>query len=244
MITIAVCDDDVKFTDSMQEIITQYKIEKKENIVCDVFYSGESLLEEKKEYDILFLDIKMDKLDGFETAKRLRKRNKTMEIIYLTSYGGLTREALAVHAFDYLEKPVSKEQIFNQLDEVLEKIMRKKLKDDYKYHIIAFNAGKNSIRLPIEDIYYFERVDRKIKAVTKKGNFMLYETIASVEEKLHQYDFVTPHQSFVINLNNLKDYYKDEIIMLNNDTIPIAQKRAAEFKRTMREFLQRKLESK
>jgi two-component system, LytTR family, response regulator len=204
LITIAVCDDDVKFTDSMQEIITQYKIEKKENIVCDVFYSGESLLEEKKEYDILFLDIKMDKLDGFETAKRLRKRNKTMEIIYLTSYGGLTREALAVHAFDYLEKPVSKEQIFNQLDEVLEKIMRKKLKDDYKYHIIAFNAGKNSIRLPIEDIYYFERVDRKIKAVTKKGNFMLYETIASVEEKLHQYDFVTPHQSFVINLNNLK----------------------------------------
>lgn len=244
MINIAVCDDDIQITDQMQEIITQYKMEKKEDIVCDIFHNGESLLEGEKEYDILFLDIKMDKLDGFETAKRLRKRNKTVEIIYITSYGGLTREALAVHAFDYIEKPLTKEQIFFQLDEVLEKILRKKFNDKYKYHIVAFNAGKNSIRLPVDNIYYFERVDRKLKVVTKKGNFMLYETIASIEEKLQEYDFLTPHQSFVVNLNNMKDYFRDEITMVNGDKIPIAQKRASEVKKIMREFLQRKLESK
>lgn len=244
MINIAVCDDDIKITYQMQEIITQYKKEKKEDIVCDIFNNGESLLEKEKEYDILFLDIKMDKLDGFETAKRLRKRNKTVEIIYITSYGGLTREALAVHAFDYIEKPLTKEQIFFQLDEVLEKILRKKFIDKYKYHIVALNAGKNSIRLPVDNIYYFERVDRKLKVVTKKGNFMLYETIASIEEKLQEYDFLTPHQSFVVNLNNMEDYFRDEITMVNGDKIPIAQKRASEVKKIMREFLQRKLESK
>lgn len=243
LINIAICDDDIKMTDEMQEIITQYKMDRNEEICCDIFYNGKSLMSEEKEYDIIFLDIVMEEMDGIETAKRLRKRDKTVEIIYLTGYPGLTREALSVHAFEYLEKPVTKEQIYYQLDEALEKVLRKKLNEEYKYHIVAFNAGKNSIRLPIDDIYYFERVDRKLKAVTKKGNFMLYETIASIEEKLHQYDFVTPHQSFVVNINNMKDYVKDEIIMLNDDVIPVAQKRVSEVKRIMREFLQKQLEN-
>ena len=243
MINIAICDDDISITDEMTGIINQYRRDRNEEIRCDVFHNGESLMSEDKEYDIIFLDIIMAGIDGIETARYLRKKNKTVEIIYLTSYTGLTKEALSVHAFDYLEKPVTKELIYNQLDEVLEKILRKKLNDEYKYHIVAFNAGKNCIRLSIDDIYYFERVDRKLKAVTKKGNFMLSETITSVEEKLHQYDFVTPHQSFVVNINNMKDYVKDEIIMLNYDIVPVAQKRASDFKRIMREFLQKKLES-
>ena len=243
MINIAICDDDITITKEIQEIIIQYGQDRNEEVRCDIFYNGESLMSEEKEYEIIFLDIIMAGMDGIETARRLRKKNKTVEIIYLTSYAGLTKEALSVHAFDYLEKPVTKELIYNQLDEVLEKILRKKLNEEYKYHIVAFNAGKNSIRLAIDDIYYFERVDRKLKAVTKKGNFVLYETITSVEEKLRQYDFVTPHQSFVVNINNMKDYVKDEIIMLNHDIIPVAQKRASEFKRIMREFLQKKLES-
>lgn len=243
MIHIAICDDDSMLTSQVQEFITRYKKDRKEEISCDLYYNGESLISEDKEYDIIFLDIKMDKMDGIETAKRLRKKDKTVEIIYLTSYAGLTREALSVHAFEYLEKPVTQEQIYCQLDEVLEKIFRKKMNEEYKYHIIAFNAGKNSIRFSIDDIFYFERVDRKVKAVTKKGNFMLYETITSIEEKLHQYDFVTPHQSFVVNINNMQDYVKDEIIMLNHDHIPVAQKRSADVKRIMREFLQKKLEN-
>ncbi len=243
MINIAVCDDDIKVTDELQEIITQYKRDRNEAICCDIFYNGESLMAEEKEYDIIFLDIIMGGINGIETAKKLRKKDKTVEIIYLTGYPGLTREALSVHAFEYLEKPVRKDQIYYQLDEALEKILRKKLNEEYKYHIVPFNAGKNSIRLAIDDIYYFERVDRKLKAVTKKGNVMLYETIASIKEKLQQYDFVIPHQSFVVNINNMKDYIKDEIIMLNDDRIPVAQKRASEVKRIMREFLQKKLEN-
>ncbi|MGB8455006.1 MAG: LytTR family DNA-binding domain-containing protein [Anaerocolumna sp.] len=243
LINIAICDDDIMITDEMKEIITQYKKDRNEEISCDIFHNGESLMSGDKEYDIIFLDIIMAGMDGIETARKLRKRDKTVEIIYLTSYTGMTKEALAVHAFEYLEKPITKEQIYYQLDEALEKILCKKINDEFKYRIVEFNAGKNSVRLAIDDIYYFERIDRKLKAVTKKGNFMLYETIASIEEKLHQYDFVTPHQSFVVNINNIKDYVKDEIIMLNYDLIPVAQKRTSEVKRIMREFLQNKLEN-
>lgn len=244
MVKIALCDDEAIITDQVNEIIKQYQMERKIEISSDIYYDGESLSLTENEYDIIFLDIYMKGLDGIETAKKLRKRDKRVEIIYLTSYAGLTREALSVHAFDYLEKPVRKEAIFAMLDEVLEKIIHKKSNEEVKKKLVVLNSGKNTLRLAVDDIYYFERTDRKIVAVTKKGNLNVYETIAALEEKLRQYDFVTPHQSFLVNINNIKDYIKDEIIMTNHDIVPVAQKRASEFKRIMREFLQKQLETK
>lgn len=244
MVYIAICDDESSITNQLLEIIKQYQIDKREEIHCDVYHCGEGLLMVEKEYDIIFLDIYMTGIDGIETAKNLRKKDKTVEIIYLTSYSGLTKEALSVHAFEYLEKPVNKEEIYKQLDDVIARIYCKKVNDENRHHIIEFNGGKTKIKLSVDEIYFFEREDRRIKVITQKGNFILYETIASIEDKLRQYDFVLPHQSFVININFIKDYFKDQIIMMNNDIIPIAQKRASEFKRCMRLFLQKKLESK
>jgi DNA-binding LytR/AlgR family response regulator len=243
VVNIAICDDESNITNQLYEVIKQYQMEKMEEINCDIYHNGEGLLMVEKEYDIIFLDIYMTGIDGIETAKRLRKKDKTVEIIYLTSYSGLTKEALSVHAFEYLEKPIQKEDIYKQLDEVIMKILCKKVNDENRHHIIEFNGGRTKIRLSVDEIYYFEREDRRIKVTTQKGNFILYESIASIEDKLHPFDFVLPHQSFVINLNYIKNYFKGQIIMMNNDIIPIAQKRASDFKQCMRMFLQKKLES-
>lgn len=183
----------------------------------------------------------MSGMDGMEAAKSIRKKDMQVEIIFITSHIGLTREALAVHAFEYLEKPVSKEVLYHQMDEVLEKISRYKQIEAKRKEIVEINAGKSVIRIAVDDIYYFERNDRKIKAVTKKGSFIVNETISSLEQKLKTFDFVMPHQSFVVNINQMQDYYKDEIIMMNSDTIPVAQKRSSEFKKVMRDFLQKQM---
>lgn len=242
MIFIAICDDDSNITSKLKEIIEEYCNMNGIEHTFEIFNSGEALLISKTTYDILFLDIYMEGLNGIETAKLLRQKDKVVEIIFLTSFSGLTKEALSVHAFEYLEKPIQKEVIYHQIDEVLSKINHKKGLEENKTQIVTFYGGRNNIGLCVKDIYYFERTDRKIKAVTKKGEFVLYETIASLEDKLQKYDFVTPHQSFVVNIDNIKDYIKDQIIMVNHDVIPVAQKRSSELKRCMREFLQNKLE--
>lgn len=244
MIKIAVCDDELNITEQMQGIISEYQEEKSEDIQCDVFHDGESLLMSNKDYDIVFLDIYMLGTDGIETAKRIRLKDKTVEIIYLTSYMGLTKEALSVHAFEYLEKPIKKLEIFFQLDEVIARLLNIRVNEQTRYPIMEFNLGKLKLRLPLDNIYYFEREDRRIKMVTKKGNYILYETIASIEKRLRQYDFVLSHQSFLVNINNMKDYVKNDIIMTNNDVIPLAQKRSSEFRQIMRVFLQKKVVNK
>lgn len=241
MINIALCDDELSITKELQDIIIRYEKERLEEIHCDSYHQGEDLLLADKEYDIIFLDIYMSGINGIETAKKIRTKDKTVEIIYLTSYTGLTREALSVHAFQYLDKPINQTEIFKQLDELIERILHKKIIEETRHHLLEFNVGRTKIRLPVNDIFYFERTDRKIKMVTKKGEFAINETIASIENRLRNYDFVMSHQSFILNINNIKDYVKGEIVMINDDCIPLAQKRASDFKRIMRQFLQNKL---
>lgn len=244
MIRIAICDDDYQITEQLKNIISVYEVEKSEDFYCDTYNSGESLLKAEQKYDIIFLDVYMNGLNGFDTAKEVRKEDKIVEIIYLTSYSGYTREALSVHAFEYLEKPIKKSEIYHQLDEVIAKILHRRENEDNRHIIMEFNAGKSQLRLALEDIYYFEREDRKIKVVTKKGNFTLYDTISSIEKRVKPHDFILSHQSFIVNINHMRDYVKDEIFMMNNDVIPLAQKRAAEFKQVMRNFLEKKVRKK
>ena len=65
----------------------------------DCYESGEKLVESDQNYDILFLDIDMDGMNGIETAKILREKDKNVKIIYVTSYAEYVHYAFAVHAF-------------------------------------------------------------------------------------------------------------------------------------------------
>lgn len=242
MIKIAICDDEQDELDTLQAVINQYGEEKEISLRIDVFNKGEELLSNCADYDVIFLDIYMGGMTGIDTAKSIRQKDKQVEIIFITGHIGLTKEALAVHAFEYLDKPVSRELIYRQMDEVLEKITQNKPNYAVKKETVEFNTGRGTVSLTVDDIYYFERYDRKIKAVTNKGVYILNDTITSLEQKFRKYDFVMPHQSFVVNINHMQDYFKDEIIMTNYDTIPVAQKRSPEFKKVMRDFLQKQME--
>lgn len=243
MIRIALCDDELDELSILENVIKQYEEERNLSFRISSFRNGEELITGWENFDIVFLDIRMGGMDGMEVAKNIRKKDKQVEIIFITSHIGLTKEALSVHAFEYLEKPVRTETIYQQLDEVLEKISQNKQIYTKRKDMVEINTGKSTIRFAVDDIYYFERNDRKIRAVTKRGNYIVNETISSLEQKLKAYDFVMPHQSFVVNINHMQDYFKDEIVMTNNDIIPVAQKRSSEFKRVMRDFLQRQMDN-
>lgn len=242
MIKIALCDDEQDELEILEAAVKRYGAERELSLEVKAYAKGEDLLANWDNFDIIFLDIYMSGINGIDTAKDIRKRDKQVEIIFITSHIGLTKEALAVHAFEYLDKPVSRETIYKQMDEVLEKITQSKPNYTMKKETVELNTGKSIIRLAVDDIYYFERCDRKIKAVTVKGSYIVNETISSLEQKFRKFDFVMPHQSFVVNINHMQDYFKDEIIMTNYDTIPVAQKRSSEFKRVMRDFLQKRME--
>ena len=113
---IAICDDEKEIRESLRKILEEYK-EPFEQI--DLYTSGEELLECDRNYDLLFLDIDMKGINGIETARKIRLKDKKIKIVYVTAYKEYASQAFSVHAFGYLLKPIKKEKIYRQIQDAL-----------------------------------------------------------------------------------------------------------------------------
>lgn len=110
MLNIAICDDDIQTTGQIERLIQ--KIAKRNFVDTDieVFWNGESLVNTVAagdSFDIIYLDIEMDKEDGISAAKRIRIYDKNVLIIYVTSHENHMKESFVVRPFQFLVKPVS-----------------------------------------------------------------------------------------------------------------------------------------
>lgn len=230
MINIAICDDDKKIIEQIKKYIMEYK-----NSECKVktYSSGEELLKTKFDFKIIFLDIDMAGINGIEAAKKIRNHDKSVKIIYVTSFTDYVNMAFEVHAFGYLNKPIKKEQIYKQLDEALEYS-----KEEKEEEYIEFITLDGVIRLSSKEIYYFEYVSRKVKIKTLNKTYTMKGKIAEVADKMEKYGFLMPHKSFTVNLFYIRTIKGYDIFMTDGSIIPLSQKKSAEFREQFNVFLE------
>lgn len=233
MIKIALCDDEEFIRKRMNSIVKEYFEERKRPVWIAVFKSGLDLLKCHIRFDIIFIDVEMPELDGIETAAQLRNWDVNSKIIYVTNHGNYKGKALKVHAFDYIEKPICEKAIFNVLEEGIRYFEHAAEKQKY-----AFKTNEGIVTLELDDIYSFEYLSRKVIINSSKGKYEATYSLKQLLEKLHQYNFASPHKSFIVNMLHVKSIKGFEIIMENGECIPLAQKRAVEFKATFNDFLQ------
>ena len=115
MIKVAICDDDKQICSKLIAIVKEYFADIGRPVWVAEFTSGLKLLKANIRFDVIFLDIDMPGLNGIETAKKLRNWDVNSKIVYVTNYSKYASCAYKVHAFDYVEKPVRENRIFNVL---------------------------------------------------------------------------------------------------------------------------------
>ena len=230
MLNIAICDDDLNIVKQIKNLIEAY-----EKVKCsiNIYNSGEELLKIQKKFDVIFLDIDMSGIDGIETARAVRNYDKNVKIIYVTNFTDYTNLAFSVHAFGYLNKPVKKDEIYKQLDEVIE--YGREQKEDT---LIEFITEDGIIRLSPKEIYFFEYLNRKVQIRTLNKTYILKEKITTVAEFMSQYGFLMPHKSFTVNLFYVKSIKGYDIYMMDGNIIPLSQKKSAEFREQLNIFLE------
>ncbi len=228
MIRIAICDDEVTVINKVKGLLNEYK---KLPIKTSTFSSGEELLGSDTYYDIIILDIDMRGINGIDTAKKIREKDKKVKIIYLTNYTDYTIFAFNVHAFAYLLKPVDKDELFKQLDEAL----------TYKFESegaeMEFIAVEGVVRLNIKEILYFEYQNRIVKMITSSGTYSLKKKITDVSIEMEPYNFSMPHKSFVVNLYCVKAIKGYDVLMTDETLIPLSQKKSTEFRSKLNCYL-------
>lgn len=231
----AICDDDLKITDYICHEVNEFFLSKINLFKIDKYQSGTELINSGHNYDVIFLEILMEDMDGIEVAKKIRCRDLDCKIIFVTNFD-MRVKAYQVHAFDYIQKPLTKEKMKYIMNEI-EKYCLQNNKSEPEY---LFECKEKLLKIPLSSIYYFEYINRKICIHTKMGMFTLSSSIKTLKEKYEKMGFAVPHKSFLINLDHVEKIASLDIIMANGKIVNLSQKRSVKFKEQFNFYLQKK----
>ncbi|RKJ21933.1 DNA-binding response regulator [bacterium D16-50] len=215
---IAVCDDEALFREALHAKILQDGFAHDYETDVEEYGSGRALLDaQEKGYsaDVYFLDVQMDQGtdDGIRTARELRRRGERGLIIYVTAYLDYAQMGYEVRAFRYLLK----NQIHDKLFEVLRDVRQELSGQDF-----FFKAGGENIRIDRRGILYLESRLRMLRLVTKTEEYVFYAGLEDVQRQLGE-EFLRCHKSFLVNLEKVVRFSKEQIVLEDGTNIPISR---------------------
>ena len=221
MLRIAIVDDDIKLCSKIEQILLAYDKVASIDIDIEVLYNGEDFYKfiiNEHDFDLVFLDIQMDRLDGIEIGHLIREKlkNNLMQIVYITSLDNRDRELFAIRPMGFIAKPIKNSDIVKSVDTYLElfKNMNK---------MFDFISDRQHLKIPYEQIIYLTSDDKLISLYTDNNTFSFYGQLSDVAKGL-PFQFLSIHKSYIINKFYIIKYNYDNVIMINNERIPISQK--------------------
>lgn len=218
MYTIAICDDINEDAQYLASVIQSWALEQKVSVNVETFPSAESFLfryGEKKDFDILLLDVEMKKISGIQLAKQIRTIDHRAEIIFTTSHFELAGEGYEVDALHYLVKPI----VETKLKEVLSKATQKLSVEPPS---LIINCNGETVKLFETDIQYIESFLHYIVIHTQSTEYKLKENLSALEEKLSS-DFYRTHRSYLVSLKHIQKISRTAVWLDCGAEIPLAR---------------------
>lgn len=228
VIRIAIVDDEKEQVEFIKDVVINFCEQKNMEYKILPFYCGEALLKCNIPIDVAFLDVRMGKIDGIETAQRLRAWNKWIALIYVTSYGEYITKAMTIHPFSYIMKPFQPEQISKVLEEFLEyqHSVNAKTKEYFQ-----LNTNNSCRYLEINDIYYFYYLkDRTVEIKLRRESYKTKDSITNIYNIVNHRCFIMPTPSTIVNIQHIRkiDGKNKKLILENDDEILISRRKYKE----------------
>ncbi len=198
------------------------------NIINDPREGLEYLL--ANEIDLLFLDIQMPHITGLELIKRVPKKN--FHVVFTTAYDQYAIEAIKLQAIDYLLKPIDPEQLVQSVSRYIESKKDEKIEDllngvsKTSTNKLVIQLQDKTLFLDYKEINYLEAESNYTHVHMIDGsNYMTSKTIKHFEELLNQEGFYRTHQSFLVNLDLIREYSKPDhsVVLKNGKFIPVSK---------------------
>ena len=230
---ILICDDEKSCLDILQQYVLEYM--KNRYIACDIVSTTDpsSIMESNDTFDLAFLDIQMEQVDGISLAKELKRRNSKLAIFFVTNYDEFQDDAMDLQAFRFFEKPFDAKRLYAGLDKAMEYI-------DGAYVDVYLSGNGIQQRILVDDILYVTRKDRKVAFVTNQGEFSTAESFDEWCNKLPPLFFCSVHKSFLVNLHYVDRYCYTELYLTDGSRIPIASRKQSSFHKFWFEYLRRR----
>lgn len=236
MMTAVIIDDEVYCTDVMQILLSKYCPEVE---IIAIFNHSLEALEylQKSQPDIIFLDIEMPQMNGFQLLNKII--DISSKVIFTTAYDEFALKAIKYNAFDYLLKPIDKEE----LKAAVKKLVPHHSAEQISYlHYLSQNAVPEKILLPIGNEIIFVAINDiicceaegsycKIYCKGKSKPYLLSKNLREIEELLNNTHFLRCHASWLIHDRYIQKITKGdamEITLEENISVPVARSKKQE----------------
>jgi Response regulator of the LytR/AlgR family len=225
MFCIAICDDEEYFRLREKKLVEQYMADQGYSCRIDLYPSGKDLLGKAEiplQYDVIFLDISMEEIDGLQTAEKLREMSAKVQIVFVTAYITYALEGYKVGAVRYLLK--EDESLESSLKECMDTLTDRMA---YQQMTYRFDGPDGKRDIPLDSILYVEsRLHKVLFFVREDGvkEYSRYDKLAAVETELGRYGFCRTHQSFLVNMKHVAGVERYQVTLENGTEINISKK--------------------
>ncbi len=232
-IKVLIADDEEHNRETLKTLLCENQSISVKALCNDGFETIAAVQEYKP--DLLFLDINMPRLNGFDVLELLGEQ--APPVVFVTAYDEHALKAFETSAIDYVLKPVSRERLQKAIDKFIKTGVRQK--KDYNPFLdeqktlaaplsrILVKDGPEIFIIPVNEIVYIKAEDDYIGIVTDKRMYLKQERISFLESILDKSQFCRIHRSYILNINYLsklentgKDSYK--AILKNGTSIPVS----------------------
>lgn len=215
---IAICDDSDVDAEYVSGLVRHWAEQRQADVQASRFPSAESFLfryAEDKAFDIALLDIEMGAMDGVTLAKRIRRDNETIQLVFITGFPDFLAEGYEVSALHYLMKPVAKEKLFAVLDRAAANLAKTEKR-------LAVTFDRETAFLPLRQILYIEAQKQYVLIHTEEQTYRRKTTLSDTMGELDEY-FFQCQRSFVVNLRHVLRIKSDCVELKNGTQVPISR---------------------
>jgi two-component system LytT family response regulator len=237
MIRCVIVEDEEMARKVLKSLLAQYC---QDVMVCaeaDDIVSGKNMIETFHP-DLVVLDIEMPGGSGFKLLTSIE--DKDFEVVFITAYEQFAIKAIRHDALDYILKPIDPKELVAAVEKVKEAKYKKTLKKQYDSLLKNLDPEQLVVRkisLSTADKIHLINVDDIIRCESdnyytiiffKDGtSLMVSKTLKEIDQKLEEYDFVRTHKSHLVNMRCIKNFIKDEmmVVMTDDTKVPVSKRK-------------------
>lgn len=231
MISIAIVEDEKNYQEQLRQYILRYEQEYGEKTELHFFTDGDEILDHYAAvYDIIFMDVQMRRLNGMDAARRIRKLDENVILIFITNMAQYAIQGYEVSAMNYILKPISYFPFSQELNKAVKKLKQK----DENY--IAVMQDQGLVRLNANQISYVESFGHNLTVHSDKGDYTFRSTLKEMEGKLKSASFVKCNSGYLVNLRYV-EAVKQNVVIVAGDELPISRPRKKEFMEALTDYM-------
>lgn len=227
---IAIVEDDVNVQQQLSAYIEKYYTEDGGSYRLSVFSDGDEILENyRADYDLILLDIQMKRLDGLETAEKIRALDRDVYLVFVTNLANYAIKGYSVQALDFVLKPVN----YMMLKQLLQRVDKLVSSKQQRYVTLPTDLGLT--RIDVSHVFYVETEGHFLIIKTDQGEYRMRDTMKNMEEVLTRYGFFRCNNCYLVNLKHVERADGSRIIV-HGEELAISRPRYKAFMETLTRY--------